>query len=94
VGLITGLLLLPITGPAKGLLFVLDQIKERVDAEQLDEGIIEDQLVTLSLRYDFGEVSETDFLAEEAALLERLNAVRAYKESLAESYAADHGDDR
>ncbi len=72
----------PITIPAKGLFFVFEQIKEQVDAEQLDEGLVEDQLITLSLLQDLGEVSDDDYLAQEAALLERLNAIRAYKEEL------------
>lgn len=79
MGVLTGLLLLPITGPARGLLFVLEQIKERVDAEQLDEGLVEDDLMAISLRYELGEVSEADYFAQEAALLERLNAIRAFK---------------
>lgn len=88
MGLLTGLLLLPVAGPVRGLLFVFQQIKERVDAEQLDERIVERELVTLSLRRDLGEVSEAEYLADEAALLERLNAIRAYKESLAEPEGA------
>ncbi len=84
MGLISGLLLLPVTGPARGLLFVLNSIKERVDAEQLDEGLVEEELVTLSLRHELGEESDADYYAQEAALLERLNAIRAYKESLEE----------
>ncbi|MBI3976774.1 MAG: gas vesicle protein GvpG, partial [Chloroflexi bacterium] len=82
MGFLAKLLLLPITGPARGLVFVLEQIKERVDAEQLDEGLVEDELVTLSLRHDLGEVDDADYFAQETALLERLNAIRAYKESL------------
>ncbi len=83
MGLLTGLLFLPIAGPAKGLMFVLEKIKERVDAEQLDEGLVEEELVLLSLRLDLGEVSSEEFEAYEEALLERLNAIRAYKEQLA-----------
>ncbi|MBI4317315.1 MAG: gas vesicle protein GvpG [Chloroflexi bacterium] len=83
MGLLSSLLLFPVTGPAKGLLFVFDQIKERVDAEQLDEGLVEDELVALSLRHDFGEIPDDVYYAQEAALLERLNAIREYKESLA-----------
>jgi len=89
VGLFSDLLLLPITGPGKGLVFILEQIKDRVDAEQLDEGLVEDELVALSLRHDLGEVTDADYLAQEDALLNRLNLIRAYKESLSESYAPE-----
>ena len=82
MGLLTGLLLLPVTGPGRGLLFVLEKIKEQVDAEMLDEDLIQDELVALSLRYDLGEIEETGYLEQETALLERINAIRAYKEAL------------
>jgi len=82
VGLFTSLLLLPVAGPGRGLMFVLEKIKDQVDAEMLDEGRIQDELVALSLRCDLGEIEETDYLAREAVLLERINAIRAYKESM------------
>lgn len=82
MGVLTKLLLLPIAGPAQGLMFILEQIKERVDAEQLDEGMVEDELVALSLRHELGEVEDADYELWEDGLLERLNAIRAYKESL------------
>jgi len=83
VGVLSGLLLLPLMGPAKGLVFVLEKIKEQVDAEQLDESLVADELMALTLRHDLGEVSDTQYLAEETALLERLNAIQAYKAALA-----------
>ena len=91
MGVLTTLLLLPIAGPAKGLMFVLEQIKERVDAEQLDEGLVEDELVALSLRHDLGEILDADYTLWEDVLLERLNAIRAYKESLATAGSSSKG---
>ena len=84
MGMLMNLLFFPITMPAKGLVFVLETIKDRVDAEQLDEGLIEDQLTTLSLLHDIGEVEDSEYIAQEEALMERLNAIHAYKESLTE----------
>ena len=91
MGLLSGLLLFPIAGPTRGLLFVLEQIKDRVDAEILDESVVEDALVTLALRHDFGEIQTADYLAQEDALLERLNSIRVYKESLQEQEAVASG---
>lgn len=81
MGLLSSLLLLPLAAPVKGLVFILDQIRERVDVEQLDESLVEDELVRLSLLHDLGEVTDDDYFAGEAALLERLNAILAFKES-------------
>lgn len=80
MGLISDLALFPITGPIKGLLFIFKQIKERVDAEQLDETRVEEELVTLSLRREFGEISDAYYLEQEDLLLKRFDAIRAYKE--------------
>ncbi|TAK29834.1 MAG: gas vesicle protein GvpG [Chloroflexota bacterium] len=91
MGMLTSLLLLPFAGPAKGLVFVLEQIRERVDAEQLDESLVEDELMSLSLRYDLGEIHEADYFAIEEELLQRLNTIRAYKESLAIAGSASKG---
>jgi hypothetical protein len=84
VGLLSGLLLLPITGPVRGVQFVLEQIKAEVDAEQLDEGRVEAELMELSVRHDLGEISDEDYAEQEAALLEQLDAIRAYKEGVYE----------
>src|SRR5215212_6205542 len=85
MGLLSGLLLLPITGPVHGLRFVLEQIQAQADAELLDEGRVEAELMTLSLRHDLGEISDAEYESQETALLEQLNAIRAYKEGLIES---------
>ena len=93
MGLLSGLLLLPITGPVRGLQFVLEQIKAEVDAEQLDEGRVEAELMELSVRHDLGEISDEDYAEQETALLEQLDAIRAYKEGLYEADPELEGDD-
>lgn len=89
MGWLSSILLAPITGPINMVLFVSQQVKERLDAEMLDESLIEDELVVLSLSYDMGEISDDEFATQETALLERINAVRAYKESLTRSEEED-----
>jgi hypothetical protein len=84
MGLLSNLLLLPITGPVHGVHFILEQIKAQADAELMDEGRVEAELMNLSLRYDLGEISDAEYAEQEAALFDELNAIRAYKEELAE----------
>ena len=79
MGLLSGLLLFPVTGPVYGLKFVLEQIQAQVDAQLLDEGQLTANLMAMSLQHDLGEISDEDYAAQEAALLEQLNAIRAYK---------------
>jgi hypothetical protein len=85
MGLLSGLLLLPVTGPVRGLQFVLEQIKAEVDAEQLDEGRVQAELMELSVRHDLGEISDEECAAHETALLQQLDAIRAYREGRYES---------
>ena len=72
----------PVSGPVRGFVWILRKIKEQVDTEMLDESLVEQDLVRLSLRHDLGEITEDEYLVQETALLDRLSAIRAYKESL------------
>lgn len=84
MGLLSGLLLFPITGPVYGLKFVLEQIQAQVDAQLLDEGQVMADLMTIGLQHELGEISDEEYASQEDALLEQLNAIRAYKAGLAE----------
>ena len=53
-------------------------------AELLDEGRVQAELMSLSVRYDLGEISDAEYEEQEEALFEELNAIRAYKEELLE----------
>jgi Gas vesicle protein G len=81
MGLISGLLLLPITGPARGIQFILEQIQAEADAYMMDEGRLQAQLVNLSLRHDMGEISDEEYLAQETEILDQLDAIRASGEA-------------
>ena len=81
---ITDLLFFPVTLPTKGLLFVFKKIAEAVDRERLDEDKVRGLLVELELRYELGEMSEEEYLEQEEALLEWLNAIREYKKAQVE----------
>ena len=94
MGLLSGLLLLPITGPVHGLQFILEQIQAQVDAELLDDGRMQAELMALSMRHELGEISDAEYDEQEAVLLDELNAIRAYKEDLLRAAAeADPDDD-
>jgi Gas vesicle protein G len=79
MGLLTDVLLLPITGPVRGLRFIAERVKEQVDAE-LDPRRraeqVQAELVRLSVRRDLGQISADEYAAQEAVLLQQLNALR------------------
>ena len=81
MGLLSDVLLLPLMGPARGLYFILEQIRAQVDEEQLSQSSdIEDALMSLAMRYELGDLSEQAYAEQEAALLERLNEIRNSQE--------------
>lgn len=79
--LLNELLLSPISGPARVVGFVMNRIKDEVEAEYLDEGKVQAELLDLTLRYERGEIDDDQYKEQEAAILEHLNDIRAYKES-------------
>lgn len=95
--LLAELLLFPITGPVRGLEFVVKQIQAELEATILDESRVEAALVNLSLQHDLGEISGSEYETQEEELLDELDQIRAYKEALleedpyAELYDEDEG---
>ena len=85
MGLLSDVLLLPVTGPVRGLRFIAEQVKEQVDAE-LDPRRraeqVQAELMRLSMRHDLGQISEDEYAAQEEALLEQLNVLQANAEDV------------
>jgi hypothetical protein len=80
MGLLSDVLLLPVTGPARGLRFIAERVKEQVDAQRdpvRRAQQVQAELIRLSVRRDLGQISEDEYAAQEKALLEQLNALRA-----------------
>lgn len=78
----------PVKGPIRGFEFILNAIRDQVDSEALDESKVQGELMQLSLRYQTGEIDEAEYTAKEDALLQQLNEIRRYKESLEQEEAA------
>jgi hypothetical protein len=81
MGLLFNLLGAPVALPARGLMFIFDKIAEQVNNELLDEGKVRLQLLELQTMLDSGHLSEAEFYAAEESLLDRLDAILAFKES-------------
>ncbi len=74
----------PVTGPVHGFEFILKSLRDQVDAEMLDESKLQGELMQLGMRYQSGEMTDAEYAAKEDAILEQLNEIRRYKESLAQ----------
>jgi hypothetical protein len=81
VGLITGLLLLPLA-PVRGTVWLAERIQEQAEAEaeMSDESAIRIGLLELEDARETGEFSDEEIDAAEDDLLERLIAFRGFAE--------------
>ena len=59
-----------------GLRFVLDKVATVVDTELNDDTALREQLLAAQMRVELGEISEAEFAALEAEILERLREIR------------------
>ena len=71
------LLALPAAGPIGALTWLARQIHEAAINELLDPARIETALLALERALEAGKISEAEFEAEEAKLLEELAEIRA-----------------
>jgi Gas vesicle protein G len=75
VGLITGLLTLPLA-PVRGTVWLAERIQEQAEAEFYDEDAIRAQLMEIDTAREAGEIDEEEATRAEDELLERLIAAR------------------
>lgn len=77
-GLITGVLGLPLA-PFKGIGWVLDKVVQTAAQEYYDPAPVQEELVNLEQARTEGRLGEEEFARREAALLHRLEEIRAYQ---------------
>jgi hypothetical protein len=75
VGLLTGLLLLPLA-PVRGAVWLAEKLADQAAAELDEETQVRRLLVEAELALDSGELKVEEFEAIEDELLERLDAAR------------------
>jgi PHD/YefM family antitoxin component YafN of YafNO toxin-antitoxin module len=82
MGLLTDLLLLPVMGPLKGMAFIAQQVQDAAEEGLVDEEEVQAELLSLSMQRDAGQISEEEYEAYETELLDLLEAMRIYRESM------------
>jgi hypothetical protein len=82
MGLLTHVLFWPVTGPVAGIRWTLGKVQRVVEDELVDDTSIKQDLMELNMRSELGEIDDAEYLAEEAKLMERLRAVREWRERL------------
>ncbi|MFI1704770.1 gas vesicle protein GvpG [Streptomyces griseoruber] len=75
MGLITGLLTLPIA-PVRSVMWVAEKLNDAAERELHDPGVLRAQLALLNRELEEGDISLEEFEREEERLLDRLHAAR------------------
>ena len=80
MGLLSSIVTGPLTGPIKGLLWIVQTIAKHADRELYDEDNIRRNLLKLEHEYELGKMTLEEFENSESELLQRLNQTRRIKE--------------
>lgn len=75
MGLITGLLTLPIA-PVRGVVWVAEKLNDAAERELRDPAVLRAQLALLNRELEDGDISLEEFEREEERLLDRLHAAQ------------------
>ena len=75
------LLMAPLTAPLAGFRFILNQVGEMAEAELYDESRIREELLELQLRLDEGDITEDEYVEQEADVMARLRVAREYRQA-------------
>lgn len=89
--LIDDVLLLPLKLPVSGFNWILRQIQTMANEELLNDQPWKERLIELQMRLEVGEISEEDYVAEEALIFQRLREIRMRREEMAAQMAREAG---
>lgn len=70
------ILLMPIVLPARGFIFLLEQIRDAADRELFDPENLERKLMEVRMLYELGEIGEEEYSEAERAISARLGQIR------------------
>jgi hypothetical protein len=80
MGLLKHLLFWPVTGPEFLVRFAMEKVSDVAREQLTDDQAVKEDLLALQMEVELGTVSDEEYLAREAALMERLREVRAWRE--------------
>jgi len=82
MGLLTKLLFFPVTGPVAGIRWSLGQVQNVVEEELTDDAPVKQDLMELQMKLELGDITDDEYVEQEAVLMQRLRDVRAWRERL------------
>jgi hypothetical protein len=91
--LVDDILLLPITGSIAGFRWIMNTIQKMADEELMNDQPWKERLIELQMLLEVGDISEDDYVREEAIVFQALRDIRARREDIARQYAADRDEE-
>jgi hypothetical protein len=82
MGLISNILLFPVTGPVAGVRWALGKVQTVVEEELTDDTPVKQELMELQMLLELGDIDDAEYVRREAALMQRLREVRDWRERL------------
>jgi hypothetical protein len=82
VGLLSSIVLFPFTGPVAGIRWTLGKVQRVVEDELVDDTPVKESIMELQIQLELGDITDEEYLVEEAALMRRLRDIREWRERL------------
>jgi hypothetical protein len=80
MGLLKHLLFWPVTGPTFLARFAMETVRDTVRDELTDDQAVKEELMAMQMQLELGEIDDDEYVAREAALMQRLREVRQWRE--------------
>ncbi|HYI10306.1 MAG TPA: gas vesicle protein GvpG [Thermoanaerobaculia bacterium] len=90
--LLDDIILLPLKGPISGFKWIMRTIQKMADEELMNDQPWKERLIELQMRLELGEISEEDYVVQEAEVFQALRDIRARKEAIAREMSGQDDD--
>jgi hypothetical protein len=82
MGLLSNILLFPVTGPIAGIRWTLGKVQQVAEEELTDDSAVKQELMELQMQLELGDIDDEEYVRREAELMRRLREIRAWRERL------------
>lgn len=87
--LLDDILMLPLKLPIAGFNWIMTQIQTMANEELLNDQPWKERLIELQMMLEVGDISEGDYVVQEAQVFQALREIRARREELARQQRGD-----
>ena len=82
MGLLTNILLFPVTAPLAGIRWTLGTVQRVAEDELTDDTPVKQELMELQMQVELGDIDDAEYARREAQLMQRLREIREWRARL------------